>query len=196
MSTSKENIEYELNEAMKSELQQSWAEISMLKASLSEAEKEADSFKTRIVTLQRDAMFLKAKLAQAEREKEKFKLAAHTAEKNAEAKFNMRAELLKKMMERARQKAERGAHPKKPCEDVEERVMKALKGAMTPHSKLKVMAELVGVSHTVRNTADYRTLWKTVLMIVHQDKRRDGISAATEELYDCICKRVNDLPKK
>lgn len=195
--SSKDKIEYEINEAMRSELQQSWYENNVLKSNLTKANQDAETFRSNMLMMQRDVLFLKSKLAQSEMEKEKFRMAAAMAEKNAEAKFNMRAELLKKMMERARQKAERNMQNKQhSSEDVEEKVSKALKNAMTPLSKLKVMAEMVGVSQSVRNSADYRTLWKTVLMIVHEDKRRDGISPATQELYNFICKCVNDLPKK
>ena len=87
MSASKEEIQYELNEAIKCELQGSLEENTELKLNLTRAIQEANTFKTKIMTLEREGIFLRAKLAQAEKEKEKYKTIAMMAEKNAETKF-------------------------------------------------------------------------------------------------------------
>lgn len=82
--------------------------------------------------------------------------------------------------------------------DLDAKVDQALKTSKTPLAKLKTMCTMVGVDPTLVNQkgTEYKTLWRAILMIVHEDKRRPGLSPEREALFNCICKRVNELNSK
>jgi hypothetical protein len=66
------------------------------------------------------------------------------------------------------------------------------------HHAMLLLPCFCGVDPTLVNQkgTEYKTLWRAILMIVHEDKRRPGLSPEREALFNCICKRVNELNSK
>ena len=151
MQTSESIIAYELQEALKAELSESFTEIESLRSRLFQAESAVAYWKN---------------------------ISERACTRAAVAE--------KRLRELTAAAASAGA---------EERVDREIAKGKSPHAKLKIMALMVGIPNT--SNMDYKKLWKTVIMTVHCDKRvRMGLSVEMDALYECVCKRVNALPKR
>ena len=207
-------FDYEMNETIRADLTQVYMQNSWYKENFAKMEqminlKEQENrmLKTRLIQGGQEYERLKARLMLSERERERLKANDATHHKNdkiPETKFNIREELYRKLTERAKKTAEETVKDAAQKINSEERVKNALKTAKSPLAKIRVLAKLVGVvaaaaassNPSGRGSTEYKTLWRSILMIVHEDKRKTGISPQMEDLYNCVCKQVNDLPKQ
>jgi hypothetical protein len=210
-------FDYEMNETMRADLTQVYMQNSWYKENFAKMEqlinlKEQENrmLKTRLIQGGQEYERLKARLMLSEQERERLKANDATHHKNdtndkiPETKFNTREELYRKLTERAKKTAEETVKDAAQKNNSEERVKNALKIAKSPLAKIRVLAKLVGVVAATAassnpngsGSTEYKTLWRSILMIVHDDKRKSGISPQMEDLYNCVCKQVNDLPKQ
>ena len=207
-----------MNETMRADLTQVYMQniwykenFAKMEQMINLKEQENRMLKTRLIQGGQEYERLKARLMLSERERERLKANDATHHKNdtndkipQETNFNIREELYRKLTERAKKNAEATAKDAAPRFSNEERVKNALKVAKSPLAKIRVLAKLVGVVAAAAassnpngsKSTEYKTLWRSILMIVHEDKRKSGISPQMEDLYNCVCKQVNDLPKQ
>ena len=190
--------DYEMTEALKVELGETYAENDLLKVKLSASERSLEYWKNELKRVDHNAS-ISIKAADA---RTAFALKSQMeAEKRAEyAEKLLKSNTLywKGVADKANTRlAALMAEKQKTSSssDPDETVERALRNALTPHSKLKIMADMVGVKNIDIKNHDYIKLKRTVLKIVHEDRRsRNDVSRETAELYECICRRVNSLP--
>jgi hypothetical protein len=187
-------VEYEMNEALKAELAEAFAENDLLKARVAAAEQGLEVWKKEVKKIEYNAtVAVKAAEARA-----KFALQtqkdAEARAVTAEMQLKTNTAYWKTVADKANLRAAAAMAEKQKTSDPEERVLRALKNALTPLSKLKIMAQMVGVGNLELKEVAYIKLKKKVLMIVHEDRRPKNATAETIALYECICRIVNGLP--
>lgn len=185
-----------MNEALRVELAEAYSENSMLKQKLETAEAAAAMWKQTSIAAENKAMNFDMEYRKNTLYCQEMIMKANIRAAMAEKKLNDLIMAIKKKEEENAAAAAAAAATKNII-NIEERVEEALRAAKSPLAKLKIMATMVGIKVDKNHQQkDYRTLWKSVLMVVHEDKRRPGVSAEVDALFNCICKKVNALPKK
>ena len=205
--------DYELIEAMRVKLTETFTEIAALRQKLVmseetinqwkraaiDAESRAIAAESRTIAAETKAMKAESKVMEFDLQSKKGILYWQTLAEQANLRAGLAERKLNAFLQSEAGKKASAAPPPHSwtwCgKNIEEKVEAALKNAKTPLAKIKIMASMVGVNSALKG-ATYRAIWRAVIMIVHQDKRPCGLSSEKEALYDCICREVNTLKTK